>query len=125
MRRCRNNKQKTENIYKIIEADRNKCKFKKTRRVNSTCHKVSIFLYSFQIILSKLLPTLCRELLRKRWQDLCEQVAHFHGQRLYHLSIHRFNYRKNIINKRSHSLMLLWPPNEKDKEMRKERQGRE
>jgi hypothetical protein len=37
----------------------------------------------------------------------------------------RFNCRENIINKRSHSLMPLWPPNEKDKEMSKERQGRE
>ena len=30
LRRCRNNKQKTENIYKRIEAERNKYKFNKT-----------------------------------------------------------------------------------------------
>ena len=33
-----------------------------------------------------------------------------------------FNCRENIINKRSHSLMPLWPSNEKDKEMSKKRQ---
>ena len=30
LRRCRNNKQKTENIHKRIEAERNKYKFNKT-----------------------------------------------------------------------------------------------
>ena len=97
----------------------------KNRRVNSTCHKVSTFINSFQIILSNLLPTLCREPLRKWWQDLCEQVAHFMIKDCTTSQFTGFNCKKNINNKRSHSLTPLWPSNEKDKEMKKERQGRE